>query len=614
MRFILHEIKLWFQREDTKPTSYVFLPNKVNVITGDSTTGKTSIWSIIDYCLLSANVKIPNGIYEKVRWFGIRFTINDKEVSIVRKTPDNGVVSAEIFFNYGLFPNEPIRNKEIVEIKSVLDLEFGITSDLKSSFGKEIANFSYRYFLLFNALTAKLIGDDVNYFDTAFFNQKEYEKALPNLFDLIIGASDMEKMKAKERLNEIEESIKKIQSHEKKNQINTKNFNKDIFALIDKCKYNNFIEYGEIIEDVNEAINIIQHIVSNSTKTVENAKLFPEIEELNKKKQEIKNQITAINQYNAAYDSYKKNLNKTADSLQPIEFLHKKLSDQLVDSYETKMFVDSLESSLQEIKNNISKKIEKPLKVSGDRKELLNQITNIDKKIEELNKIKTEYQKEGQKLIAIGEIKYALEQILIKREQNKPIDTIQLSRLTEEKLRLAKIPDNMEQIKYVRKTELNERIQQSYNQLKSLSEYKNAKAVFDEKEMQLTLIREGELFPINVVGSQANYMFMHLCLFLGLHNHIISVGNQYVPQFLFIDQPSIPLFDKPDDKIKLLDAFSLLNSFIDYITSQKQNHFQILMVEHASTEYWIDNNLQHFHTVSEFTNGNGLIPKEIYNS
>ncbi|GHT29285.1 hypothetical protein FACS189432_08350 [Bacteroidia bacterium] len=339
---------------------------------------------------------------------------------------------------------------------------------------------------------------------------------------------------------------------------------------------------------------------------------------MSQKKELLQLQITDINKYKKEYNLYKKSLNKTVDSLQPIEFLHKKLSDQLVDSYETKMFIDSLESSLKEIKSNISKKIEKPLEVSGNIKEFKKQVKIIDTRIEELTKIKkkteTEYQKERQRLIVILEIKYALEQIL-KREPNKPIDKNLLNSLTEEKLRLEKLPYNIAQIKHVRKTELNESIQWCYNQLKSLSEYKNAKTVFDEKEMQLQLIREGELFPLNVVGSQANYMFMHLCLFLGLHKHIILIGNEYIPQFLFIDQPSIPLFnDKQDDRKKLLDAFTLLNSFIDYITNQKQSHFQILMVEHASKEYWMDNKLEYFHTVDEFINGNGLVPSVIYNS
>jgi hypothetical protein len=617
MKFILHEIKLWFQKEDSEPKSYLFLPDKVNVITGDATTGKTSIWSIIDYCLLSANVKIPNGIYEKVLWFGIRFTINEKDICIVRKTPSNGVVASEIFFDYRSFPDNPESNIEIAKIKSILDFEFGITDDLRNSLGKEIVNFSYRYFLLFNALTAKLIGNDTAYFDTAFFGGKEFDKALPNILDLAIGVSDMEKLKALEKLKKINADITAIQKQDRKNQTNTNNFNKDIFDLISKCKQNNFIEYEHIIEDTDEAITIIQNVVENKIRTPDNTKLFSEIDDLSRKKELLQLQITDIDKCKKEYNLYKKNLNKTVDSLQPIEFLHKKLSDQLVDSYETKMFIDSLEFSLKEIKSNISKKIEKPLEVSGNIKELKKQIKIIDTRIEKLTKIKkkteTEYQKERQRLIIILEIKYALEQIL-KREPNKPIDKNLLNSLVEENLRLGKVPNNIEQIKYTRKKELDKSIQRNYNQLTTLSDYKNAKTEFDENEMKLNLTREGELFPLNVVGSQANYMFMHLCCFLGLHEHFINVAHEYIPQFLFIDQPSIPFNDTKDDRKKLLDAFTLLNSFVDYTTNQKQNHFQIFMVEHASKEYWEGNNLQYFHTVDEFTDSKGLIPQDIYNS
>ena len=67
-------------------------------------------------------------------------------------------------------------------------------------------------------------------------------------------------------------------------------------------------------------------------------------------------------------------------------------------------------------------------------------------------------------------------------------------------------------------------------------------------------------------------------------------------------------------KAKLLDAFTLLNSFVGYINEEKKKPFQIIMVEHASKEYWIDNNLSYFHTVDEFIDGKGLIPNEIYNN
>lgn len=623
MKFVLHEIKLWFKDDEAEPKSYEFLPDKVNVITGDATTGKTSFWSIIDYCLLSGKVTVASTINDKVLWFGISFSINDKEMSIARKTPTKGAVSSEICFNLGSFPNKPESNYEIAEVKSILDSEFGITDTLRFPYGKELGkvpfNLSYRHFLIFNSLTENVIGAQETYFDTTFYGKEEYDKALYHIFNLVIGVNDMEKIKAIERLKEVEEEIKKIQNQERATQRKSKNFETNIQILFDKCKKYNFIEYSEPFETVETAIPIIQNVITNTQKAAQNSKLFAEIDELNKRKNEIQSQINAIGQYQKEYDSYKRNLNKSADSLQPIEFLNQKLSDQLVDSYETKAFVESLESSLKSIKENLSKKIIEPIKVTGDVKELRKQLQEIEKQIGQLNEIKNNYQAEGEKFIVLGGIKQELEQLL-KTVFGKPIDNIKLNTLNEEKERLSKVPAEMEQVKFTMKTLLNESIQRNYSQLKSLPAYKKYKTSFDDNQMVLKLYPPSDQFqfPLDNVGSKSNYMFMHLCVYLGLHEHIITVNPEHVPQFLFIDQPSIPYYagsnemQGNDDKSKLIDAFTLLNSFIDFIVKDKKNHFQIFMVEHAPKDYWLDNNLSHFHTVDEFINGNKLIPIEVY--
>lgn len=623
MKFVLHEIKLWFKDAEAEPKNYQFLPDKVNVITGDATTGKTSFWSIIDYCLLSGKVTVASTINDKVLWFGIRFSINNQEMSIARKTPTKGAVSSEICFNLGSFPNKPESNKEIAEAKSILDSEFGITDTLRFPYGKELGkvpfNLSYRHFLIFNSLTENIIGAQETYFDTTFYGKEEYDKALNHIFNLVIGVNDMEKIKATERLKELEDEIKKIQNQERTTQRKTKNFESNIQVLFEKCKKYNFIEYSESFEAVETAIPIIQNVITNTQKAAQNSKLFAEIDELNKRKNEIQSQINAIGQYQKEYDAYKRNLNKSADSLQPIEFLNQKLSDQLVDSYETKAFVESLESSLKSIKENLSKKIVEPIKVTGGVKELRKQLQEIEKQIGQLNEIKKNYQAEGEKFIVLGGIKQELEQLL-KTEFGKPIDNIKLNTLNEEKERLSKVPAEMEQIKFTMKTLLNESIQRNYSQLKSLPAYKNYKTSFDDSQMVLKLYPPSDQFqfPLDNVGSKSNYMFMHLCVYLGLHEHIITVNPEHVPQFLFIDQPSIPYYagsnemQGNDDKSKLIDAFTLLNSFIDFIVNEKKNHFQIFMVEHASKDYWLDNNLSYFHTVDEFINGNKLIPIEVY--
>jgi len=620
MKFILHEVKLWFKGENTSPKSYELFPDRINVITGDATTGKTSFWSIIDYCLMSGKTNIVNAINEKVSWYGIRFTINGKEISIARKSTQKDSASSEVCFSYGALPAQPLENIQIAEIKSILDMEFGITDNLRFSYGKDLGktffNLSYRHFLVFNSLTEDIIAASKTYFDTTFYGKVEYDKALNHIFYMVIGVNDMENIKAQERIEQIDKEIKRMQSLETQKGKAEKKFESDILYLVERLKEKGFIDYSLVIESLEEANFIINEVITNTKKTANNSQLFAEIDSLNKRRIDIKAQLSAIDKYRKEYDDYKRGLNKSADSLKPIEYLNKNLSDQLVESYETKIFIDSLEDSLKKIQDSLSKKAVEPLRVTGDAKALQEELDMVGNRIDKLNQIQKNYHAEGEKFIIIGEIKYAYEQIL-KRDKVKPIDTVRLNQLNEEKSNLEKNLKSIEQAKFTMKNSLNQCIQRNYNQLSSLPVYKNSQTLFNDSEMILQLLPDGQLFPIENVGSKSNYMFMHLCFYLGLHEHLINLGQIHVPQFLFIDQPSIPYYTGNekignDDKTKLLDAFSLLNSFITYLTSEKKESYQIFMVEHAPKEYWTENNLTNFYTVDEFINGKGLIPSDIY--
>ena len=623
MKFIIHEIKLWFKGGNNISKSYELLPNKVNVVTGDATTGKTSFWSIIDYCLMANKTNIANSINEKVAWYGIRFTINENEISIARKATQKETVSSEVYFGYGVLPSFPLANIEIAQVKSILDKEFGITDELRFPYGKDLGkvpfNLSYRHFLLFNSLTENIIGTSNTYFDTPFYGKEEYDKALTHIFDLVIGVNDMVNSKAKERIKQIDDEIKKIYSREKRKNQSEKAFAKGIYALIEKLKEHKLIEYASEINSLDDAIQTIKELISDSKKTANNSTLFEEIDRLKKRRLEINMQLSAFDRYKKEYESYKRNLEKSADSLKPIEYLNKNLSDQLIESYETKTFIDSLECSLKSIQKELSKQQLKPLRTTIDVESLQKELSDIESGINKLNSIQQVNRTEGEKYIIIGEVKNAYESLL-KKEDLKPIDGALLNQLNDEKANLEHNLKNIDEVKYRMKNLLNKCIQRNYNRLESLPAYKNSHTQFNDIDMILQLVPEGQLFPLENVGSKSNYMFMHLCFYLGLHEHMINVGQVHVPQFLFIDQPSIPYYTGSsnektgnDDKKKLLDAFSLIDSFISYIITEKKTTFQIFMVEHAPKEYWNENNLLNFHTVDEFINGDGLIPSDIYN-
>lgn len=89
MNLYIESIKLWFKgfSEDVlKTVTYPFKPNKINVITGDSSTGKSSILGIIDYLFLSDNpVIVENIVNENVEFYGMHLYLDGISYILIKK-------------------------------------------------------------------------------------------------------------------------------------------------------------------------------------------------------------------------------------------------------------------------------------------------------------------------------------------------------------------------------------------------------------------------------------------------------------------------------------------------------------------------------------------------
>ena len=65
-----------------------FVPSKVNIITGASKKGKSSLIDIVEYCLGSSECNVADGcIRETVAWYAIVLKFTDAEVFIARAAP-----------------------------------------------------------------------------------------------------------------------------------------------------------------------------------------------------------------------------------------------------------------------------------------------------------------------------------------------------------------------------------------------------------------------------------------------------------------------------------------------------------------------------------------------
>ncbi|WCM69306.1 hypothetical protein LZD60_11460 [Clostridium perfringens] len=108
MRFFFNNIILWMKNGKIRKLD--FKPNKVNIITGGSETGKSAILAIIDYCFFAdRDIKITEEfINENVAWYGINFCINNKTYTLARKSLDSSRPSKEYYFSLiGEIPEKP---------------------------------------------------------------------------------------------------------------------------------------------------------------------------------------------------------------------------------------------------------------------------------------------------------------------------------------------------------------------------------------------------------------------------------------------------------------------------------------------------------------------------
>ncbi|MCO6515402.1 MAG: DUF3732 domain-containing protein, partial [Snodgrassella sp.] len=466
------------------------------------------------------------------------------------------------------------------------------------------------------------------YFDKDFYSE-DYDKntkisKIHQIFKLIIGAIsvsqelELQSECTKEKL--ITRKVKELKSNCEKNQALMEKFRSQVKLLVEECKNNNFINPSQSFENEDEAIAAIEQIVSIAKNKAENNYNPDEDEEnLHQKKSEIISEIAKLSRYKKEYDVYKKNLNKSADSLQPIEFLNKNLLNQLVNSYETQVFLQSLADSLFKIKQNINQQ-SSPLDVTEDLNRFKQQLKEINNQIEERDRLSNKLLHDKKSFILIGNIDARLKELLNPEEIKKIVSDLsssmeELTKLDTEKKNLFEKSDirQLERIKLEKIRLLDMCIQNIYEQFNLVSSNAGYNTTFDIEKLQLKILspenENSPLLPISKMGSKANYLFLHLSMYLGLHMHMINENIHFIPQIIFIDQPSLPFLKSKKDQEMLQTIFHVLNSFIDTMVIKNKTPFQIILTEHALPSDW--EKLPNFILIDEFIDGNALIPNEL---
>jgi Uncharacterized conserved protein len=327
-----------------------------------------------------------------------------------------------------------------------------------------------------------------------------------------------------------------------------------------------------------------------------------------------------LKRFKKSYSAYKNSLKDDADSLQPIVYIQKEFAGNVTGEY--LQFLNILAKDLSKVKAAIHGK--QPFEFDVDRKirELNKELSAIDAKLSKTAHVNYSLISTAQKLVALGELKAEYRRIDFTSENECIIDA-EIEEKTNELTKLESQYSSVEDRRNLVIDTLNEYIQTYIAVSKdALDEYGDYCAWFDYKKRQLTL-KKNRSASIAKISSSSDHLYMHLCLFAGMHHMILDGDASYIPSFLIMDQPSRPYFNNSeydykdsensistkDDWSKVKNIFKLWDEFFNLILEQDK-HFQMIVLEHVSEDAWTD--CEHIHLVEIFDGvKNALIPVEL---
>ena len=609
----------------------------VNIITGKSSTGKSAIIEIFDYCMGSSEFNIPSGvitdnadIYFVILSIKETFLVlarkeNDKKIFLKEESnlPDIKVLNKEYFDNKFFISNSDFK----VNLGHYFGLDINDIDEDKSVSqytGQKKGRPSVRNIISYLIQHQNLIANKHSLFYR--FDENEKREQTIDQFKIFAGFVTQEYYILKQNLANSKKQLKKLENEEKsiKNQMEFNRKRIDSLLLeYEIISGNKLFEKASNIILSNPA-NYIDKLVAkgisineNNDESVEKIlslekeynKLLSQKRELNYKYKNINSSIDYAKKYkeelsnNQAITEASINVatcpfctQETNVIANEANQLEKAIEWLNIELRKSPYLLDSFESD----KNNIKEKI---LIIDEE-------IENIKNEIEQLKNITKALENNRSLNEQALKVKLKIENLLesfIDREDNNIEEKIKAmqqeisgyEKLLKDKFNLDKQLEEAE--KYI-----NYKMKEIGNKLDFESSYKPINLKFSLTNFDLWHEKENkDKVYLRSMGSGANWLYSHITLFLALQSFFCSLGNKsIVPSILFLDQPSQVYFptsikdendefnidrieekkgtDTKDEDLKAVtNLFNQLVSFCKTTLKETGIEPQIIITDHA---------------------------------
>lgn len=589
-----------------------FKPDQVNVITGASGTGKSALIDAIDYCLGSTNCNLPWYVRGHAEAVAVHWVKDDIHMIVGRNIPKAGKGTGQMFVRTGKSltipkiaealeggtPREYAR-KEIERVFGINDIEDADTTQ-KAEVGRATVRHVTPYlFLSGDVIVSKnTLLHDLNRSDKA----RDIQATLP----YFLGVVDQESVLAERRLRQLEAALTRLSREEKARERSQGLLTERAMAILSQAAEVGLVEAPDPTVSDQTLIEELLRVANSEFETTR-AQDGDEIGELEDERQSIVAEIAAFREQRKALkraireaQGYETAVSGQSHKLALVEHLKLDTGRCPVCDAETELG-HSMAAEIQASFDIIRKEV---ATVDQIHPELVEQFTEVEAQISSslvrLREIESQIraiirQTEAARRAATLAQARALvvgraSQFLETTVEDFDLPKVDLQPLKDEINELRDKADPQAKLDRQRDAEnmISSYATEMLTELPTEVPAKNARMQFSAKP-RLTLIEpeRRSVLSLAEIGSDQNYLSIHLALSFALHKHFEAIRGP-VPGLLVIDQISRPYYPEGGDE-KRLDEMEVdsdrqaMRKIVEFLFDETARRvgLQVLLIEHA---------------------------------
>jgi hypothetical protein len=590
----------------------------LNIITGDSKTGKSAVLEIIDYCFCASTSSIPKGVItDFTDIYCLILAIQEKFLVIARERPNTSLCNKGYFsveYNDLFLENFSAQYFASKDSKPIKDIQFEIERHLGISVSntedeqqRKPNKASLRNFMPLLFQHQNLIANKHALFYR--FNDMEKRKRTIEELPIFMGWVDEKYYTIvrsladnKLKLHACRKIFEKQKAQNATLQKPLEDSVKDYFAAIGQKAS---IE-GKSIE---ELLFIGKNLPDMNTEGFSSTEQLTRLRELQNLREEAKSKLETITKQKQSLD----------ETLGEAVSYGSAISDILV---KQSVMLQGQEITCPLCSHPVPEVIEKIQKVTESRKRLLQDLAKAgsyktdnstlyeslldaeEKTKREIRRLSTSINRlEGMSkdyhemkdsyahaMFTKGQIETYIEQLSSEISSTKDIEIHNLE------IEVRRLEDTLKTYKLEAKYDaanqyLSGRMNQICSQLDFEDELKPIDLHFDLRDFSFYHKFENMKITLSEMGSGANWLACHLSLFLALLSVVCRAKNSHIIPLLIIDQPSQVYFpnsitwdegnNKDENIVQVINIFDIIANEVEYIFRETKIYPQIIVLEHA---------------------------------